>query len=250
MVTEDELIYIWFQAPFNVGRFFKVKAKAQPEKRTPQDNLSTLMFFIIGLLLSVFILVGNFGAIGFLPFAMLVIGVIITYKFNIKYTTVRKSGFTTKTLILITGGLVLVLAINFIFSVALNVAFLQPPISQAALLASAQYANLPIYIYTLLFAISETYLFQGVILYWILMYVPNPFVAIGGSSLLWMTFHLFVYGETPLVLAFIFFTGLILGFITVETRNVLAATTIHGVNNLVAAGLTVAKVTSIIGVLI
>ena len=210
--------------------------------RGPVDNQSTIFLFIIGLLLSVFVLVGNFGAIGFLPFGMIVAGVVIQWKLKVQPKINPTSGFNVKTLTFIAGGLILVLTINYILGTALNVAFLQPPLSSQAVTSSAQYANIPVYVYTLLFAISEEYLFRAVILYWILTYIPNQFIAVGGSSLLWMTFHLFVYGSSPLVLAFVFFTGLIFGFITLYSNNILASSTIHGVNNLIATGLTVIKV--------
>lgn len=218
------------------------RSNAPKQKQSLADNESTLFLFVIGLLLSVFVLVGNFGAIGFLPFGMIVAGVVIQWKLNVKPKIYPSSGFSVKTLTYIAGGLILVLTINYVLGSTLSVAFLQPPISQAALVSSAQYANLPVYVYTLLFAISEEYLFRAVILYWILQYIPNQLVAVAGSSLLWMSFHLFVYGSQPLVLAFVFFTGLIFGFITLASNNILASTSIHGLNNLVATGLTVVKV--------
>jgi membrane protease YdiL (CAAX protease family) len=221
----------------------KIPRSTKAAPSGPDDNQTTIFLFIIGLLMSLFVMVGNFGAIGFLPFGMILAGVAIQWKMKVKTQINAANGFSMKTLTFIAGGLILVLTINYILGTALNVAFLQPPISSQSIAVSAQYANLPVYIYTLLFAIAEEYLFRAVILYWILNVFPNQFVAVGGSSVLWMVFHLFVYGAAPLVLAFVFFTGLVFGFITLYSRSILASSAIHGVNNLIAAGLTVIKVT-------
>jgi membrane protease YdiL (CAAX protease family) len=214
-------------------------SKSSGGPQAPVDNQFTIFLFIIGLLMSVFVLVGNFGAIGFLPFGMIVAGVAIQWKLKVKSQSVSVTGFNTKTLTFIAGGLILVLTINYLLGTVLSVAFLQPPISAAAFASSAQYANFPVYVYTLLFAIAEEYLFRAVIMYWILNYMRNQFIAIIGSSLLWVIFHLFVYGSAPLVLAFVFFTGLIFGFTTLYSRSILVASTVHGINNVLAAGLTI-----------
>lgn len=228
--------------------------------KTPKINVSdvrevnqgTLFFYLIAFILSLFALVGDFGLAGFLPFAMIVLGDLVSRTFKLKTITLNVFGFSTNLMVAIMGGLLIVLSINFVFSSMMSVSFLMPPVSSAALTASAAYANIPIYIYTSLFAIAETYLFQGVLLYLALQYTKNPFFSVIASSGMWTGFHLFVYNSSPFVLMFIFFTGLVLGVITLASRNILAATMIHTVNNLVAAGLTIARVTAsiVLGVVI
>lgn len=218
----------------------------------PVDNQGTIFLFVIGILASLFALVGSFGANGFLPFGMIVAGVMIQWKLKFKANVVPATGFSIKTLTFIVGGIILVLAINFSLNYSFSVAFLQPPLTASAISYSAKFADIPIYIYNSLFAISEEYLFRGTILYFIYSYGSKLYSgmllelsAISGSSLAWVVFHFFVYGSSPLVLAFVFFSGIVFGFITVYSRNILAASAIHIINNLVAAGLTVYSVSSV-----
>jgi membrane protease YdiL (CAAX protease family) len=216
----------------------------------PADNQSTLFLFVIGILASLFALIGAFGPNGFLPFGMIVAGVVLTLKLKFKQKTYPVTGFNMKTLTFIAGGIVLILAINFSLNYAFRVAFLQPPLTASAIAFSARFADIPIYIYNSLFAISEEYLFRGVLLYFFLSYgskvVGGVFLqlsAVAASSLTWVIFHFFVYSSDPLVLAFVFFSGVIFGFLTLMSGNILAASAIHIINNLVAAGLTVFAVT-------
>ena len=251
MLREPDLAYVWFGAPVHAGRFLRLKMPKVPKPQKAAvssvgkggliDNEGTLFFFVNGLMLSIFFMIFNFGAESFLPFGMIVAGAIIQWKFNVTSRVVKKSGFNVRTLTFIAGGLILVLTINFLFSSVLDVAFMAPPISPAALAMSAQFSNFPVYMYTFMFAIAEEYLFRAVLLFLILSWVGNEFAAIGGAAFAWMIYHLLVYGAQPLVLGFVFFTGLVLGYITVQTRNILASTCIHGVNNLVATGLMVMK---------
>jgi len=222
--------------------------KTQASTSSPADNQATIFLFIIGLLASLFALVGAFGANGFLPFGMITAGVMIQWKLKYKSKISPATGFNTKTLTFIAGGIILILTINFMLNTVFRVAFLQPPLTASAITYSAKFADIPIYIYNSLFAISEEYLFRGVILYMILSYLPLNGIAlegasVAGSSLAWVIFHFFVYGSSPLILAFVFFSGIVFGVITVYSNNILAASTIHIVNNLVAAGLTVIVVT-------
>ncbi len=217
----------------------------------PADNQGTIFLFIIGILASLFALVGSFGANGFLPFGMIVAGVMIQWKLKVKTKIVPATGFNMKVLTFIAGGIILILTINFMLNAVFRVAFLQPPLSASAITYSAKFADVPIYIYNSLFAISEEYLFRGVLLYFIYSYARNitsgiflEMISVSGSSLAWVIFHFFVYGSSPLVLAFVFFSGIVFGFITVYSNNILAASAIHITNNLVAAGLTVIKVTA------
>jgi membrane protease YdiL (CAAX protease family) len=155
----------------------------------------------------------------------------------------------------IAGGIILVLTINFMLNTVLSVVFLQPPLSAQAITSASKYADVPIFIYNSLFAISEEYLFRGVVLYMVYSYVPLHGVAleitsVTASSLAWVVFHLFVYGSQPLVLAFVFFTGIVFGVITVYSNNILAASAIHVTNNLIASGLTVINTAAVLGVVI
>jgi membrane protease YdiL (CAAX protease family) len=228
----------------------KTSSGNQTATHGPDDNQGTIFLFIIGILSCVFALVGAFGANGFLPFAMITAGVMITWKLKFKTKTIPATGFNTKTLTLIAGGVILILVINFSLNVVFRVAFLQPPLTAQAISFSAKFADTPIYLYNTLFAISEEYLFRGVILYFILSYGAKivqgfflELVAVAGSSLAWVIFHAWVYGSDPVILAFVFFSGIVFGFLTVYSNNILAASAIHIVNNLVAAGLTVIAVT-------
>ncbi len=215
---------------------------------SPMDNQFTLFLFVVGVLSSIFVMVGNFGVYGVVPYALIVGGYVIQSKLKFRSEATSVTGFSSKSLTFIAGGLILILAINYMLSTFLSVAFLQPPLSATSLASSAPYGNMPVYVYSLLFAISEEYMFRAVILYWLFnsKVVPNGFArqlfAVAGSSLAWMIFHLFVYGTQPLVLAFVFFAGVVFGFVTLYSRNILVASSVHGINNLIAAGLTIAKV--------
>lgn len=220
----------------------------------PTENLSTFFLLMFGLMSSVFALVGEFGAQGFIPFALFVIGFIIDFSARKFFRSkpppaIPVTGFSVKTLSLIAGGTILVLTINYLLNTAFHLSFLLPPLNAEALAFSAQYGNFPIYLYTTLFAISEEYFFRAVILYVAYNFqrrngIFAELFAVGASSFGWMIFHLWVYGAAPLVLAFVFFTGLVFGVITLRSRDILAATGIHIINNLVAAGLMILMVTA------
>jgi membrane protease YdiL (CAAX protease family) len=249
-------------APFHQGCFFRLRVpkprgtSAGGVPSGPAENASTFFLLAAGLLLSIFAAVGDFGAMGILPFIMIVAGYLIklaSQQFLKKRAppVTLASGFSVKVLVLIFGGSVMVLSINFVLGYVLDVAFLQPPLSATALASSARYGYAPVYIYTSLFAIAETYLFQGVILYVAYNWLPFNGIflelfAIALSSGAWMIFHLFVFQTDLLALGFVFFAGMILGFITLYSGNILAASVIHILNNLVAAGLTVFTVSVIL----
>ncbi len=208
----------------------------------PIDNQFTLFLFLFGILASLFALVGNFGALSFLPFGMMIGGYVIKRTFQIKSRDIPTIGFTVNNLTYIAGSLILVLTINFLLGY-LHFSFLQPPIPAAAIAASAQYAYVPVYVFTSLFAIAEEYLFRSVLMYLIFGRLNNnQFMAIGGSSFLWVIFHIFVYGTQPFVLGFVLFTGLIFGFVTLYNQNTLIASTVHIINNLMAASLAIMSV--------
>lgn len=257
-MNTPSLLYVYLPLPINEARFLRVGAPKTLSGSKgigigPTENLSTFFLLMVGLMSSVFALVGEFGAQGFIPFALFVIGFIINESakrfFKAKAPpALLVSGLSIKTLSLIAGGTILVLTINYALNAVYNLSFLTPPLSTDAIAFSAQYNYFPIYLYTTLFAISEEYFFRAVLLYVAYNFQRRATIfaelfAVGASSFGWVIYHLWVYGSAPLVLAFVFFTGIVFGVITLRSRNILAATGIHIINNLVAAGLAILVIT-------
>ncbi len=107
--------------------------------------------------------------------------------------------------------------------------------------AFTRYVDLPLQLmgysallYSILIAISEEQFFRGFIVDLFLREVPHPYLALLGSTLLFMLYHLARYGGTPDSLLYVFVGGFMLSWVAYKSRRLSPCQLGHIINNLMA----------------
>jgi len=90
-----------------------------------------------------------------------------------------------------------------------------------------------VWLFTCLMAIVETQFFQGELLEF-LSNSMSPALAVIGSALVFMAYHLGVYGTQPENLLYVFIGGLSLAYVTLQSRRISPAIMAHITNNLLS----------------
>jgi len=89
------------------------------------------------------------------------------------------------------------------------------------------------WLFTCLMAIVETQFFQGELLEY-MSGTMSPSLAVIASALVFMAYHLGVYGTLPENLLYVFIGGLSLAYVTVQSKRLSPALLAHITNNLLS----------------
>jgi len=100
-------------------------------------------------------------------------------------------------------------------------------------LATTKLDVIDAWLFTCLMAIVETQFFQGELLEF-LSNSMSPALAVIASALIFMSYHLGVYGTQPENLLYVFIGGLSLAYVTLQSRRISPAIMAHITNNLLS----------------
>jgi membrane protease YdiL (CAAX protease family) len=87
-------------------------------------------------------------------------------------------------------------------------------------------------LYQVLIGIAEEEFFRGFVTDWFVTSLPNPYVALLLSATFFSVYHLAVYGTVLASLAYVFFGGLILSWVSYRTLHISPCMSGHMLNNL------------------
>jgi membrane protease YdiL (CAAX protease family) len=84
-------------------------------------------------------------------------------------------------------------------------------------------------------ALAEEMFFRGVIFNYLIDMLKHPTIAIVASAIIFMLYHLGVYGGSTSSLIYVFVGGIILAWVTNKSKNLVPAMLAHATNNVLAA---------------